>query len=163
MYMTKPLKINVLGLGNVIYGDEGFGVEAVRLLEKTADFPENVHLIDGGTQGVYLLDYLESTDRLLIFDAIIPQDHEFKVYTYQREDLPAFIHRKMSSHQMGLSELISLAKLHGKEPEKMVLIGVPPKQLDMQVGLSPEVSALLPKAVAEGQSVLKDWISSGKK
>ncbi|MBU77980.1 MAG: HyaD/HybD family hydrogenase maturation endopeptidase [Candidatus Marinimicrobia bacterium] len=151
-------KINVLGLGNIILGDEAFGVEAVRLLEANSDFPANVNIIDGGTQGVYLLDYIESADSLLIFDAIIPQDYDFKVYVYQKENLPSFIHRKMSSHQIGLSELLSIAKLHGKVPKEVALIGIPPKNMDINVGLTKEVQNLVPKAVEKGKEIIMHWL-----
>ena len=102
--MNSPL-INVIGLGNLLYGDEGFGVAALNSFRDLSDFPETVRCIDGGTQGIYLLDYIESCDAVMVFDALIPLDYERRVYVYRNEELPAFIHRKMSSHQMGLSEM----------------------------------------------------------
>ncbi|HDY75702.1 MAG TPA: hydrogenase maturation protease [Candidatus Marinimicrobia bacterium] len=151
------LKINVLGLGNLILGDEAFGVEAVRYLDSNFKLSPNVNIIDGGTQGIYLLDYVESPDCLLIFDAIIPQDYEFKVHVY-RNNLPAFIHRKLSSHQAGLSELLSVARLHGNVPDEIVLIGVPPKNMDMHVGLTDEVRKLVPEAVEMGINIINEWL-----
>ncbi|MFQ6605583.1 MAG: HyaD/HybD family hydrogenase maturation endopeptidase [Fidelibacterota bacterium] len=151
------MRINVLGLGNVMFGDEGFGVEVIRYLERLAEFPENVTLIDGGTQGIYLLDYLESAQRLLVFDAIIPQTYDRQVYVYKNDELPGFIYRKMSSHQVGLSELISLARLHGKTPEDLILIGIPPVSLNMGVGLTDEVRALVPVAARKGVEQIKAW------
>ncbi|NTW50050.1 MAG: hydrogenase maturation protease [Chlorobiales bacterium] len=154
-------RINVLGLGNVIFCDEGFGVEAVKRLEKAASFPPNVQFIDGGTQGIYLLDYIESPDCLLIFDAIIPLEYSLKVYTYRNDELPAFIHRKMSSHQMGLSELLSLAKLHDKFPKEVVLIGVPPQTLGTGIGLSEPVESLMEEALMTGKQIIKEWVDAG--
>lgn len=152
------MKINILGLGNLVLSDEGFGVEAVRYLESRHKLPPNVNVIDGGTQGIYLLDYIESADRLMIFDAIIPRDYEFKVYLYKNEELPAFIHRKLSSHQIGLSELLSVARLKGRVPDEIALIGVPPKSLDMHVGLTEEVRKLVPEAVATGLKIVNEWL-----
>ncbi len=152
------MKINVLGLGNIILGDEGFGVEAVKYLESNFSFSPQVNIIDGGTQGIYLLDYIESTDCLMIFDAIIPTDYEFKVYVYRNEELPAFIHRKLSSHQVGLSELLSVAKLHGKVPTEIALIGVPPKSMKMNIGLTDEVKKLVPEAVELGINIINEWM-----
>ncbi|MCF6237598.1 MAG: HyaD/HybD family hydrogenase maturation endopeptidase [Candidatus Marinimicrobia bacterium] len=153
--------INVLGLGNIIFGDEGFGVEMVRQLPEYNSYPDYVNFIDGGTQGIYLLDYFESPECLLILDAIIPVEYDAEVYSYQGSDLPSFIHRKLSSHQIGLSELLSLAKLHEKMPRKIALIGIPPDNLDMGMGLSPKVRALIPKALAETDQILQSWISTG--
>ena len=152
--------INVIGLGNMLYGDEGFGVAALNSFRDLSDFPETVRCIDGGTQGIYLLDYIESCDAVIVFDALIPLDYERRVYVYRNEELPAFIHRKMSSHQMGLSEMLGIARLRGKMPKEIVLIGVPPKELELNVGLSPEVSLLLPAAVEEARAMVKGWLAS---
>ncbi len=152
--------VNVLGLGNLLYGDEGFGIAALNSFRDSSAFPETVRCIDGGTQGIYLLDYIESCDAVIVFDALIPLDFERRVYVYRNDELPAFIHRKMSSHQMGFSELLGIARLHGKMPKEIVLIGVPPKELELNIGLSPEVSLLLPEAVREAQMIVQEWISS---
>jgi len=155
-------KINVIGLGNILFGDEGFGVEAVRRLEEecAGSLPDTVSFIDGGTQGIYLLDYIESADALLIFDAIIPAEYDQEVYVYRDGELPAFIHRKMSSHQMGLSELLSVARLHGRVPSDVALVGIPPRELDMGKGISPAVRKLLLQAVGEGKRLLEAWIGA---
>ncbi|HWR01099.1 MAG TPA: HyaD/HybD family hydrogenase maturation endopeptidase [Chlorobaculum sp.] len=154
-------KINVVGLGNILFGDEGFGVEAVRALEASGgEYPEAVSFIDGGTQGIYLLDYFESCDALLVFDSIIPRDFEQKVYLYRNEELPAFIHRKMSSHQMGLSELLCVARLHGRVPGEVVLIGAPPLSLELGSGLSEVMAVHVETAVEMGRNVLAGWMSA---
>jgi len=150
-------KINVVGLGNILFGDEGFGVEAVRALEASGSWPENLQFVDGGTQGLYLLDYFESCDALMVFDSIIPVEFEPKVYCYRNNELPAFIHRKMSAHQMGLSELLAVAKLHGREPASIVLIGAPPHDLGLGNGLSEPMLRHLERAVEMGREVLAQW------
>jgi hydrogenase maturation protease len=152
-------RINVIGLGNLLYGDEGFGVVALERFRELAGFPSSVHCIDGGTQGIYLLDYIESCDAVIVFDALIPLDYERKVYVYRNDELPAFIHRKMSSHQMGLSEMLGVARLHGKLPRDIVLIGVPPKELELTIGLSQEVSLLLPEAVEQARVLVAGWLA----
>ena len=153
-------KINIVGLGNILFGDEGFGVEAVRAMEASGEFTESVSFIDGGTQGIYLLDYFESCDALLVFDSIIPRDFEQKVYLYRNEELPAFIHRKMSSHQMGLSELLCVARLHGRVPGEIVLIGAPPLNLELGSGLTDVMRSHLETAVVMGRDVLDGWMSN---
>lgn len=154
----KYNSINIIGLGNTLYGDEGFGVAALDRLKETSDFPSTVRCIDGGTQGIYLLDYIESCEAVIVFDALIPLDYERKVYVYRNDELPAFIHRKMSSHQMGFSELLGLARLRGRMPAEIVMIGVPPKELELHVGLSPEVSLLLPEAVETAGAIVEEWL-----
>ena len=154
----SSMRINVIGLGNILFGDEGFGVEAVREFERQGEYPETVQFVDGGTQGIYLLDYIESCDAVMVFDALIPEDFESQIYIYHKQELPGFIHRKMSSHQMGLSELIGLANLRGRMPEKFVLIGIPPKCLDLGSSLTPEARSLLGKSVEKGREILDGWL-----
>ena len=154
--------INVVGLGNILFGDEGFGVEVVRALEASGDWPETVQFVDGGTQGLYLLDYFESCDALMVFDSIIPVEFEPKVYCYRKEELPAFIHRKMSAHQMGLSELLAVARLHGREPSEIVLIGAPPHDLGLGNPLSEPMLRHLARAVETGRELLEEWLGKVK-
>ena len=155
----KYNKINIIGLGNLLHGDEGFGVTALNAFRAASDFPDQVNWIDGGTQGIYLLDYIESCDAVLVFDALVPVEYDRGVYVYRNKELPAFIHRKMSSHQMGFSELLGLAQLRGKMPAELVLIGVPPKELELHIGLSPEVSLLLAEAVEKGRVIVEGWLA----
>ena len=151
-------KINIIGLGNTLFGDEGFGVEAVRLMEATSKFPDSVQYIDGGTQGLYLLDYFESCDAVLVFDCIIPLEYDKKVYVYHKNELPAFIHRKMSSHQMGLSEILCIAQLHDKTPREIVLIGSPPQCLDLGMGLSEGMTGMMQEAVTLAREIVEEWL-----
>lgn len=152
------MRINVLGLGNILHTDEGFGVEAVKRMEASTDFDQQVEFIDGGTQGIYLLDYIKSPDRLLIFDAVIPLNNKLKVHVYNQEELPALMQQKISSHETGLGDLLSLAKLHEKMPEKIVLIGVPPQDLKMHIGLSSKIEALMPEALQIAEKTVREWL-----
>ena len=65
----------------------------------------------------------------------------------------------MSSHQMGFSELIGLARLRGKMPREIVLIGIPPKELELSMDLSDEVARLLPEAVESGRAIVEGWLA----
>jgi len=143
----------------MLYGDEGFGVAALKTLQESSTFPESVQCIDGGTQGIYLLDFIESADAVIVFDALIPLDYDRRVYVYRNDELPDFIHRKMSSHQMGFSEMLGIAKLHGKMPQEIVMIGAPPKDLELNIGLSPELTLLLPEAVEHAKTIITTWLS----
>jgi hydrogenase maturation protease len=156
---VKYNRINIIGLGNVLHGDEGFGVTALDRFRDSSAFPDCVNWIDGGTQGIYLLDYIESCDAVMVFDALVPVEYDRGVYVYRNEELPAFIHRKMSSHQMGFSELLGLAQLRGKMPKELVLIGIPPRELELNIGLSHEVSLLLQEAVEQGRAIVDGWLA----
>ena len=65
-----PERVLILGIGNVLWADEGFGVRCVETLATRVALPDHVRLLDGGTQGLYLLPFLEEADAMLVFDAI---------------------------------------------------------------------------------------------
>ena len=60
---------------------------------------------------------------------------------------------------MGLSEMLGIARLHGRMPRDIVLIGVPPLALELNIGLSPELTLLLPEAVQKGFRIVEGWLA----
>jgi hydrogenase maturation protease len=153
----------VMGIGNVLWADEGFGVRAVAALNEGWRFPESVTLMDGGTQGLYLLPYVQDARRILVFDAI---DYGLEPGTLQivkDGDIPSYMGvGKMSLHQSSFQEVLSLAQLSGRTPERAVLVGVQPKLLkDFGGSLTDVVRARLPEALAAGLQVLAEWGVAG--
>ncbi|NJD87335.1 MAG: HyaD/HybD family hydrogenase maturation endopeptidase [Betaproteobacteria bacterium] len=149
----------VLGIGNLLWADEGFGVRAVAALNEGWKFPEAVTLMDGGTQGLYLLPYVQTARRILVFDAI---DYGLEPGTLQvvRDgDIPAYLGvGKMSLHQSSFQEVLSLAQLSGQSPERAVLVGVQPRALkDFGGGLTEIVRSRIPDALEIGLQVLAGW------
>lgn len=124
-------RVLILGIGNVLWADEGFGVRAVEALNARWAFPDRVTVMDGGTQGLYLLPYLAEADALIVFDAI---DYGLRPGTLRivRDDaVPAFMGaKKMSLHQTGFQDVVATAELLGQRPRRMTLIGVQPEELD---------------------------------
>lgn len=153
----------VLGIGNLLWADEGFGVRAVAALNEGWKFPEAVTLMDGGTQGLYLLPYVQTARRILVFDAI---DYGLEPGTLQvvRDgDIPAYLGvGKMSLHQSSFQEVLSLAQLSGQSPERAVLVGVQPRALkDFGGGLTEIVRSRIPDALEIGLQVLAGWGVAG--
>ena len=133
----------VLGIGNVLWADEGFGVRAVESLNARYVFGDDVCVMDGGTQGIFLLPYVRSATRLLIFDAVDFGLEPGTLKVVRGDDVPQFMGvRKMSMHQAGFQEVLSTAALSGDLPGEIVLIGVQPELLDDYGGsLRPVVRA----------------------
>ena len=153
----------VLGIGNVLWADEGFGVRAVAALDEGWRFPESVTLMDGGTQGLYLLPYVQAARRMLVFDAI---DYGLEPGTLQvvkDDDIPSYLGiGKMSLHQSSFQEVLSLAKLSGQAPVSAVLVGVQPAVLmDFGGSLTDVVRAKLPEALRIGLETLAQWGVAG--
>ncbi len=149
----------ILGIGNVLWADEGFGVRCVETLNARFDFDSNVRLMDGGTQGMFLLPWVSNVSRLLIFDAIdfglapgelrIMRDHEVPRYMGAK---------KMSMHQTGFQEVLMSARLLNDRPHQLALIGVQPELLDDYGGsLRKVVRERIPEAVDHACAVLRKW------
>ena len=140
----------LLGVGNLLWADEGFGVRCVEAFAQRYVIPDNLMVADGGTQGLYLVDLFREHDPVVIFDAIDFGDVPGTLRVVRDDDIPAFVAaRKMSLHQAGLQDVIACAKLLGGCAERMLLIGVQPVELEDYGGsLRPEVRGRIPEALA---------------
>ena len=139
----------ILGIGNVLWADEGFGVRAVEGLHRRYQFPAQVQLLDGGTQGIYLVQYVQTADILVIFDAIDFGLRPGTLKLLYDTEVPSFLGaKKISLHQTGFQEVLALAELLGSAPRHILLIGVQPVELDDYGGsLRPALKAQLPAAL----------------
>ncbi len=151
--------ICVLGIGNVLWADEGFGVRCIETLQRRYEFAPHVQLIDGGTQGLYLIQHVQQASRLLIFDAIDYGLTPGTLKTVEGEDVPRFMGaKKMSLHQTGFQEVLMLAQLTEQFPREVMLIGCQPEELDDYGGsLRPIVKQAMEDALALGVNVLRNW------
>lgn len=155
----------VLGIGNVLWADEGFGVRCIEAMAGAFALPDHVRLIDGGTQGLYLLPFLEQSDAVLVFDAIDYGLPPGTLKVVHDDEVPAFTGaKKMSLHQTGFQDVIATATLMGYRPAKMTLIGCQAVELDdFGGGLRPAVAARIPEALTIAREVLASWgIAIGK-
>jgi hydrogenase maturation protease len=149
----------ILGIGNVLYADEGFGVRCVENLNAHYVFPDSVRVMDGGTQGIFLLPWVRSAKRLLIFDAI---DFGLEPETLKLiigDDVPRYMGaKKVSMHQAGFQEVLSSAALSGDFPEELALVGVQPLLLNDYGGsLTAGVKAQIDAAIEVACEVLRGW------
>ena len=154
--------IVVLGIGNVLWADEGFGVRCVEALQQRYEFDPDaadVQLIDGGTQGLYLIQHVQGAGKLLIFDAIDYGLAPGTLKLIENDDVPRFMGaKKMSLHQTGFQEVLMLALLTGRYPEQVLLIGCQPEELEDYGGsLRPVVRRAMDEALALGVDTLRRW------
>lgn len=145
----------VIGLGNPLMGDDGFGLVALaRLREWDLD---GVELADGGTWGMSLLPLVEDSDRLLLLDAITAGSRPGDVVVLERERLPIYLQRKLSPHQVDLSDVLAAAEWRGRLPAETVAIGVEPLSVELRYNLSPEVDRAVDAAVDAVIERLEQW------
>lgn len=131
----------VLGIGNLVMSDDGVGVKVVQKLQREFRFDDSVEIMDGGTLGLDLLPKLEGIDRLILVDAVETGREPGTCVRMSGDELPIALETKVSPHQMGLKDLLSVAELMGHAPREMVLIGVQPGSIEMDTELTPEVEA----------------------
>lgn len=153
-----------LGIGNVLWADEGFGVRAVEALHASYAFPEGVTVLDGGTQGIYLFDAIASARRVVVLDAIDFGLAPGTLRVFRDAEVPAWGALKMSPHQTGFSEVLALAQLRGEAPERVTLVGVQPENLnDLGGSLGETVRARIPEAVDIAARELAAWGYPGQR
>jgi hydrogenase maturation protease len=134
-------KIGILGIGNLIVGDEGFGVHAVRYLEENYLFPDNVLIIDGGTAGIYMSPFLEECDPIIVIDVVDIDAEPGSMHYYSNDDVKAGkFSTRMSPHQLGLLEVLEICKLRDAAPESLEFYCVVPKVLETTDQLSDVVA-----------------------
>jgi hydrogenase maturation protease len=149
----------ILGIGNVLWADEGFGIRTIETLHRRYTFPDSVRVMDGGTQGIFLLPWVRNARRLLIFDAVDFGLEPATLKVIRDDDVPRFMGaKKVSMHQTGFQEVLASADLAGDLPPQMVLIGVQPELLDDYGGsLRASVKATIDPAIECGLKILDEW------
>ena len=156
--MEGRCEVLVLGIGNVLWADEGFGVRAVEALHAAFSFPAGVWLQDGGTLGLNLYEPVACARRVLVFDAIDYGLAPGTLKVLRGDEVPAWGRTKLSPHQTGFNDVLALAQLNGRAPQTIVAIGVQPVELsDFGGSLREPVRARIPEAIALAAQELAAW------
>lgn len=149
--------VTVLGIGNIILRDEGFGVRAVEYLEEHFHFPHDVRLLDGGTLGPELLHFVTGTQKLLILDAVAGDAPAGTVYRFEDDAVMAHFQEKMSSHEIGIQDVLAWLTVTDRPIPNVVVLGVQPYELTAGLSLSPEMAAILPDFAQRAVQELVRW------
>jgi hydrogenase maturation protease len=155
--MLTPHRKVILGLGNLLYQDEGFGIHALRAIQAAIHIPEEVEFVDGGVLGMNLLPLVEESSHLLVLDAIDAGQTPGMILELKGEQIPLFTAAKLSEHQVGFQEVLGLARFRGLLPTNLHLIGVQPQDLNSGIDLSQAVASALPEVVYRASVALKAW------
>ncbi|WP_243358395.1 HyaD/HybD family hydrogenase maturation endopeptidase [Fundidesulfovibrio terrae] len=141
--MDEQRRILVLGVGNILYTDEGVGVRCVEKLEREYEFSDNVTLMDGGTLGMRLMDALLNCDMAIILDAVLGGQDPGTIYRCTGDDLRKSVAFKDSMHQSDLVDTLIYCGLIGTRPDAVV-IGIEPHDYHtMSIEVSPMLAGRL--------------------
>ena len=156
-FMTEK-RILVLGVGNILFTDEGIGVRCIEQMQEKYKFSDNVTLMDGGTLGTKLMGPIIESDYLIVCDAVLCDDKPGSVYRLMGDDLRKSLAFRDSMHQTDLVDTLGMCEIVGNRPEAVV-IGMEPFDYDsMALELSPTAVSSMPVMI---DSVIREIESAG--
>jgi len=131
--------IMILGVGCILFSDEGFGIRVIERLQELYEFPDNVSIVDGGVLGMNLLGVISEADQLIVVDAIRNKGKVGSLYRLEDDAIPQRIRAKNSLHQIDFLEALTLCQALDKVPET-VIVGVEPEDIDtLSIDLTPGI------------------------
>ncbi len=153
--LSAPL---VLGFGNVLLGDDGAGVRIIERL-RTHCAPAECQCIDGGTISFNLLPYVEAAYAMLVVDAAELRQRPGTVVLFEGSAMDEFLHgvRRRTVHEIGLMDLLDMARLEDCLPPRRALLCVQPGTIGWNESLSAPVAAAVPEAVRLAAAQLRRW------
>ncbi len=122
-------QILILGIGNLLFTDEGFGVHVMQQLDSEYDFDDNVMAVDGGVLGLNLISVISDADKLIVIDAVKDRQPPGTLYRIDKEGIPERIRAKNSLHQVDFLETLAVCQALEIHPET-VIFGVEPEDIE---------------------------------
>ena len=159
METGAPL-VRVLGLGNVLMGDDALGPWVIHRLEATYVFPPEVEVVDVGTPGLDLVPYVAGPCGIILVDTVHAKDAApGTVKLYDRDALVKFGPKpRLSPHDPGVTDAILAVEMAGKPPAFVTLVGVVPDSVKAGVGLTPPLQDAVARAADE---IVVDLLARG--
>ena len=155
--VLHPAEVTILGVGNVILKDEGFGVRVAEYLDHNYTFPDSVQIVDGGTLGIELTQYVTGTNKLLVIDSINGGAEPGTVFRFHNDAIMEHFQDKLSAHEVGIQDVLALLTVTGHKIPDVIVIGAQPFDVEAGVGLSDGMQALLPQIVEQALKDLGNW------
>jgi hydrogenase maturation protease len=134
-------EIMILGIGSILFSDDGFGILVVQRIEKEYAFPDNVLVVDGGVLGINLLGVISKPRHLIVVDTMRNRGKPGDLYRLEGDAIPERIRAKNSLHQVDFLEALTLCQALDNVPQT-VIIGVEPEDIQtLSLVLTPTVQA----------------------
>jgi hydrogenase maturation protease len=160
--MRRARDVTVLGLGNVLLSDDGVGVHVARSLAMNPGAPSGLRALDGGTLGFRLAETFSRSDSLLFVDAALFGAPPGAMRLLRERELHEHVRRgdRLSAHEAGLVDLLTMAMAEGWKPAHLALLGVQPKRIDWGVELSEPVAQVVPTVCRAVIQTTLSWQSA---
>lgn len=155
--MTKATTL-VLGIGNTLLSDEGIGIHVIDRVAELATGRDDLVMLDGGTLSFTLAEDIGTHSRLVVVDAARLDAPPGTVRVFEGEDMDERLRGGLQSvHEVGLSDLMDIARLTETLPAKRALVGIQPKYMDWGDSPTPEAAAAIPEAAAAVLELVRRW------
>jgi hydrogenase maturation protease len=142
------MNIRVLGLGNVLMSDDGFGPYVARVIDAFYDMPDNVQVIDAGRPGLDLAPYVLGADVVILIDTLTTAGTPGDIHTYELDDILAHSSEPLlSPHDPGIRAALLRVGRAGSGPSHVLLVGVVPEWEATGVHLSPALREAVAPAI----------------
>ena len=128
--------MTVLGVGNVLQKDDGFGVYAAMYLESNYRFDPQVEIVNGGVEGIHLYNVIERSDAILLLDAVAIDDEPGSIYLIPAEELESRGLNCGGAHEIGVLQVLDMMELQGKTIPPTTLLGIVPQHVTFAIDLS---------------------------
>lgn len=135
--MTERNLVTILGIGNILMGDEGFGIHFSRWFSGRYRATNDVHIIDGGTLGYKLLDIICSCDHLIIIDVLKVDDAPGSIYRFNKEEMDLHLPPPTTAHEVTFPDVLFKSELMDEAPETTFLCIVPENYKDLRMEMTP--------------------------
>jgi len=131
--------MKIIGIGNVLEKDDGLGVYASTYLQKNYTFTPNIEIINGGVEGIHLLNVLEEANHLVILDSLELNDKPTSIYAIPAQEISGYGLNNGGAHEIGIIQCLDIIELQGKEIPQAIVIGIVPAEVTFEFGLSKEL------------------------
>lgn len=130
-------KLAVLGVGNILEKDDGIAIYATKYLESNYSFEPSIDIVNGGVEGINLLNMFMEYEHIIILDAIEIDDEAGSIYHIPSEELTGYGLNSGGAHEIGVLQCFDILELMGKDIPKSSVLGIIPHTIDVEIGLSP--------------------------
>jgi len=148
-------KLALLAVGNILEKDDGIAIYASKYLEENFNFSPEIAIVNGGVEGINLLNMFMEYPHIIILDAIEIDDSVGSIYHIPSEELTGFGLNSGGAHEIGVLQCFDILELMGKETPKSSVIGIVPAHIDVHIGLSQEMFQSFTKYIENILTILK--------
>lgn len=131
--------MTIIGIGNILQKDDGLGVYAASYLNENYHFSKEINIINGGVEGIHLLNVLEESDHVVVLDCLQLNDAPASIYAIPAKEISGYGLNNGGAHEIGILQCMDMMDLQGKEIPKAIVIGIVPAEVTFEFGLSAEL------------------------